>query len=162
MRHQPLEGLELTAHHRAAIERLVARLEPDTDILALLLAGSLAHGYARTDSDIDVMVLVDDARIVHALPAPAFERTGSTVCDGNHGRRGGSNPVDGRTPRSHRVGELDEHRIVTPAVAVGPASDPEAIGFAALRVEGELEEIHRIRRCGLESQFLVRRRQSRA
>src|SRR5262245_34741956 len=42
-----LAGLELTAHHRRAIDRLIAKLEPDPDILALLLAGSIAHGYAR-------------------------------------------------------------------------------------------------------------------
>jgi predicted nucleotidyltransferase len=54
----PLHGLQLTAHHRAAIERLRASLEPDRSILALLLAGSLAHGYARPDSDIDVLLLV--------------------------------------------------------------------------------------------------------
>jgi hypothetical protein len=53
-----LEGLESSAHHRRALERLVDSLARDPANLALLLGGSLAHGYARPDSDIDVLQVV--------------------------------------------------------------------------------------------------------
>jgi predicted nucleotidyltransferase len=48
----------MEAHHREAIARLVQLLEPDSHILALILGGSLAHGFARTDSDVDVVIVV--------------------------------------------------------------------------------------------------------
>lgn len=54
-----LDGLGFAPHHRRAIERLVAALEPDETIRALLLAGSLAHGDARADSDVDVLLVLD-------------------------------------------------------------------------------------------------------
>lgn len=51
----------LEPHHAASIRNLVAALEPDPSILALVLAGSIAHGFARPDSDIDVVIVVDPA-----------------------------------------------------------------------------------------------------
>jgi hypothetical protein len=46
-------------HHAASIENLVAALEPDPAILALVLTGSIAHGFERPDSDIDVAIVVE-------------------------------------------------------------------------------------------------------
>lgn len=46
-------------HHAQSVANLVAALQPDPEILGLLLTGSIAHGYARPDSDIDVAILVD-------------------------------------------------------------------------------------------------------
>jgi hypothetical protein len=54
-----LEGLGLTPHHRRAVERVVAALAADEHTQAILLAGSLAHGSARPDSDIDILLVVD-------------------------------------------------------------------------------------------------------
>jgi predicted nucleotidyltransferase len=76
-----LEGLVVAAHHREAIERSVAQLEPDTDILALLLAGSLAHGYARPDSDIDVLVLVDAERMRRQRREGRLTWSDGSLCD---------------------------------------------------------------------------------
>lgn len=45
-------------HHAESIQRLCAELEPDPSILALVLGGSIAHGFARSDSDIDVTIVV--------------------------------------------------------------------------------------------------------
>jgi len=47
-------------HHEAAIERVIARFEPDPTILALLLGGSLAHGFGAEGSDVDIMLVVSD------------------------------------------------------------------------------------------------------
>ena len=49
-------------HHADTIAALVRELQPNPDILALLLGGSLAHGFARPESDVDVaIVLTEDA-----------------------------------------------------------------------------------------------------
>lgn len=46
-------------HHAQTIERLVAELKKDATIRAVLLGGSLAHGFARADSDVDVLIVID-------------------------------------------------------------------------------------------------------
>lgn len=48
-------------HHAASIQNLVTALEQDPSVLALVLAGSIAHGFARPDSDIDVAIVVETA-----------------------------------------------------------------------------------------------------
>ncbi len=53
-----IRGLDLSTHHADSIGNIVRAFEADEGILALLLGGSIAHGYARPDSDIDVMVVV--------------------------------------------------------------------------------------------------------
>jgi predicted nucleotidyltransferase len=47
-------------HHHATIDRAVARLQGRDDVLAVLLGGSIAHGYATPSSDVDLLVMVDD------------------------------------------------------------------------------------------------------
>lgn len=48
----------LAAHHQATIERVVQHFRSDAGVLALLLTGSLAHGFARASSDVDVAIVV--------------------------------------------------------------------------------------------------------
>lgn len=50
--------MDLAPHHVASIENLVRALEPDPTVRALVLGGSLAHGFARPDSDVDVTIVV--------------------------------------------------------------------------------------------------------
>jgi Predicted nucleotidyltransferase len=45
-------------HHAQTIDRLVHALQSDSAILALILGGSIAHGFARPDSDIDVTFVI--------------------------------------------------------------------------------------------------------
>jgi predicted nucleotidyltransferase len=45
-------------HHGSSIANLVAAFEADESVLALLLTGSIAHGFAAPDSDIDVTFVV--------------------------------------------------------------------------------------------------------
>ena len=47
-------------HHEETIGRAIEHYRPDGEALALLLGGSLAHGYAAASSDVDVMVVVSD------------------------------------------------------------------------------------------------------
>jgi predicted nucleotidyltransferase len=45
-------------HHEESINNLVIEMKTDDSILALILGGSLAHGFAGQDSDIDVAIVV--------------------------------------------------------------------------------------------------------
>jgi len=47
---------------RSLVERLARALEPRTEILEAYLFGSQARGDARSDSDVDVAVYIDEAR----------------------------------------------------------------------------------------------------
>lgn len=48
-------------HHQQSIEIFLSRYTTDLSILAILLGGSIAHGFAKSDSDIDVTIIVDEA-----------------------------------------------------------------------------------------------------
>lgn len=46
-------------HHQEAIDKFLQQYIKDETILAVLLAGSIAHGFAAYDSDIDVCLIVE-------------------------------------------------------------------------------------------------------
>jgi len=46
-------------HHKDSIEIFLSKYTKDGTILALLLAGSIAHGFAKLESDIDIIIIVD-------------------------------------------------------------------------------------------------------
>ena len=46
-------------HHQEAIDKFLNQYTKDETILAVLLAGSIAHGFSAYDSDIDVCLIVD-------------------------------------------------------------------------------------------------------
>lgn len=45
-------------HHATTLQNLIAAFQPDPEILALVLGGSIAHGFAKPDSDIDVAIVL--------------------------------------------------------------------------------------------------------
>ena len=47
-------------HHRATIDRAVARLQARDDVLGVLVGGSIAHGFATPTSDVDLLIVVSD------------------------------------------------------------------------------------------------------
>ncbi len=51
----------LQPHHQAAIESVTEILRGDPGVEALLLGGSIAHGFERPESDIDLLIVVSDA-----------------------------------------------------------------------------------------------------
>lgn len=53
------------------IERAVAHFRADPEVRALLLVGSIAHGFAQASSDVDLAIVVSDAE--HARRAAAGE-----------------------------------------------------------------------------------------
>jgi Nucleotidyltransferase domain len=56
-------------HHRTTIERAVARLKTRGDVLAVLVGGSIGHGFATASSDVDLLIVVSDAEWDRRLAA---------------------------------------------------------------------------------------------
>lgn len=50
----------METHHRQAVARFLAQYQDREGTLAVLLGGSLAHGFATAQSDVDLMLVVDD------------------------------------------------------------------------------------------------------
>jgi len=47
-------------HHQRAIEAVTETLRRDPEVGALLLGGSIAHGFERPESDVDLMLVIGD------------------------------------------------------------------------------------------------------
>ena len=47
-------------HHTQSIQNVTEYFQRDLEVLALLLGGSIAHGFETPSSDVDVMILVSD------------------------------------------------------------------------------------------------------
>jgi hypothetical protein len=62
-------------HHDAAIEQFVAKARLDPDMLAVVVDGSVASGLERTDSDVDLVLIVTDEAFQHALDAGRLSYT---------------------------------------------------------------------------------------
>ena len=56
-------------HHRSTIERATDRLRARDDVLAVIVGGSIAHGFATPTSDVDLMIVIDDAAWGHRFAA---------------------------------------------------------------------------------------------
>src|SRR5690554_4837288 len=53
--------LQMHPHHAATLARVVEHFQQDPEVLALILGGSLAHGFAQAASDVDVMIVVSES-----------------------------------------------------------------------------------------------------
>lgn len=49
------------AHHEASIKNLVNFFRHENNVEAVILGGSIAHGYATEVSDVDIMIVIPDA-----------------------------------------------------------------------------------------------------
>ena len=47
-------------HHTQSIQNLTEYFQSDPDVLAVLLGGSIAHGFESSTSDVDILILVSD------------------------------------------------------------------------------------------------------
>jgi predicted nucleotidyltransferase len=68
-------------NHRRAIDRLVAELKDDPRFLAVLLAGSIARGTERPDSDVDLILIATEEEYARRLPTRDFGYLNGEVCD---------------------------------------------------------------------------------
>jgi hypothetical protein len=48
-------------HHARTIERVLERFAAESEVAAILLVGSIAHGFAEERSDVDIALVVSDA-----------------------------------------------------------------------------------------------------
>lgn len=48
-------------HHSTTLARVADHFSRDPEVIALLLGGSIAHGFCTAESDVDVMIVVSDA-----------------------------------------------------------------------------------------------------
>lgn len=45
-------------HHQETIDNVIRKMQQDESVLALIIAGSIVHGFAAEDSDVDIMIVV--------------------------------------------------------------------------------------------------------
>jgi len=55
------------AHHKKTIEKAIAKLKSNQKIIAVILGGSVAHGFASENSDIDLMLVLSESDYQQAL-----------------------------------------------------------------------------------------------
>jgi len=67
-----LSGVRLWPHHVDTVRRTIAHFEGAHEVQALLLGGSLVHGYAGEHSDVDIVIVVDEAEFARREAVPAL------------------------------------------------------------------------------------------
>jgi predicted nucleotidyltransferase len=67
-------------HHADSIDNLVREFKRDPRIQALILGGSLARGFARPDSDIDVSIIVSPAEMALLRQSGRLHYNNRTLC----------------------------------------------------------------------------------
>ncbi len=72
-------------HHKETIGNVVRKLKADPGVMGIIVAGSLAHGFERKDSDVDLIIVVKDADYARRLRQgnfQYFERESCTYKEG--------------------------------------------------------------------------------
>ena len=68
-------------HHQRAIDRLAEAYRDNPEFLGLIIGGSVAKGLARADSDVDFMIVANDAAYERRLAARDLFINRSDLCD---------------------------------------------------------------------------------
>jgi hypothetical protein len=68
-------------HHEEAIKKVTAHFQQEAEVEALLLGGSVAHGYEMENSDIDVMLLVSESEYQTRLQNGDIHYYSNAFCD---------------------------------------------------------------------------------
>lgn len=71
---------QFSPHHQQTIENVTRHFASDPEVLALLLGGSLAHGFASPTSDVDVMIIVSDEVYAERLRAERVHFFSRELC----------------------------------------------------------------------------------
>ncbi len=72
-------------HHREAIDAAKERLMAEADVVAILIAGSIARKVERADSDVDLIVVVTDNGWQQRSEQSAVAFLWTDLCDYEHG-----------------------------------------------------------------------------
>ncbi len=67
--------------HQRTVDRLVAHFEPDPAFTALVVGGSIARGWERDDSDVDVLLVASDEEFDRRRKERAFHYYTTEFCD---------------------------------------------------------------------------------
>ncbi len=70
----------MEAHHADSIRNVVRHFEADPSIQALLLGGSLAHGFAQPDSDLDLALIVSSEEFARRRVENRMTLVNHTLC----------------------------------------------------------------------------------
>lgn len=68
-------------HHQHTIDRLVELLRDDTRYRALIIGGSIARGWERPDSDVDIVLICTDEEFAQREAAGDFHYFTTDLCD---------------------------------------------------------------------------------
>lgn len=71
----------MEAHHQRAIDGFLARYRDGEGVEAILLVGSLAHGFARADSDVDIIIVLGEAEYAGRKRENALAFSLWDICD---------------------------------------------------------------------------------
>ncbi|HWI64772.1 MAG TPA: hypothetical protein VNT75_23330 [Symbiobacteriaceae bacterium] len=71
----------MRAHHRAVVDRLVAQFAPDPRFVALLVGGSIARGWERDDSDVDIILVGTNEEVARRTAEGRLHYFDRSVCD---------------------------------------------------------------------------------
>jgi predicted nucleotidyltransferase len=108
---------DLLPHHVQTIANLTRQLEADPAVLGLILGGSIAHGFATPESDVDVTIVVSPEEVArrHAEDRLHYNATDVVTYEGGY--------VDGKYV------DLDGLRLVAER-----GSDPSRYAYVGARV----------------------------
>lgn len=68
-------------HHQEAIEKITNFFREDKEILSVILAGSIAHGFEKEESDIDVMLIISEEDYKKRFAAGNLNYYNPDLCD---------------------------------------------------------------------------------
>lgn len=71
----------MEAHHQRVIDRLTAQFQGDPNYLALIIGGSIAKGWAKPDSDVDIVLVVTDDDYQRRAAEEAYHYYTRHLCD---------------------------------------------------------------------------------
>ena len=72
-------------HHEESVQRLIEHFQAVADVDALILGGSIAHGFAAPTSDIDIMIVVSDQEYDDRLREGRLQFFDNQVCTYDEG-----------------------------------------------------------------------------
>ena len=90
----------MRAHHLETIARVKAHFEADPEVRAVMPGGSLAHGFGRDDSDVDIQIVIGEPAYAARLAAgtPTFFSRDLATYDGGY--------VDGKYTTAEFIGRV--------------------------------------------------------
>jgi hypothetical protein len=114
---QPLDGLDHAPYHLDSIANVVRAFEVEPTCRALVLGGSIAHGFASPTSDIDVTIVVDTPELERRTADRRLTYTDVSACTYEGGY------VDGKYVDMELLRRVADH-----------GSDPARFAFQDARI----------------------------